>query len=323
METLLLDLRNVTKTFKVGGGLAKRNFIKAVDNVSFSMNGTKPIVTALVGESGSGKSTIAKIILGILEPTSGKVQYKGKDVGIWLKTDRITYLREVQMIFQDPYSIYNPFHRVDRILDIIIKKFGLASSKTEANNLKNESLREVGLRPEDIFRRYPHQISGGERQRLMLARISLIKPKLVIADEPVSMIDASLRSLFLDNLSLFKEKLGTSYLFITHDLNIANYISDEIMILCRGSIVETGETRSIIREPLHPYTKILVDAMPNPDPKKRWKEKQKNETIDLRIMGVEVGCVFSSRCPDATKRCKRETPTLIEVKPGRKIACFS
>jgi len=325
MNEFLLELKNVTKIFKVGGGLGlfSKEVIKAVDSISFSIPSDKPSIVALVGESGSGKTTIARIILGLLEPTSGEVLYRGRSVSNWLKEDKLKYYKEVQAVFQDPYSIYNPFYRIDRVLELVIKKFNLASSQEEARDLMIKAMKDLGLRPEDLLGRYPHQLSGGERQRFMLARILLIKPRLIVADEPVSMLDASLRAIFLDQLASLKDKLGASCLYITHDLNIASYIADRIIVLCHGKIVEDGSKEEVIRNPLHPYTKTLIDSIPIPDPRRRWKEPVDLTTLEsFKKLKAEKGCIFSSRCPYAKEICKARMPTLTEVKPGRKVACF-
>ena len=325
MENPLLELRNITKEFSIGGGLGlgEKKSIKAVDNVSFGVSREKPTILALVGESGSGKTTISRIILGLLQPTSGEILYEGRDVRNWIKKDRKAYRRNVQVIFQDPYGIYNPFYRVDRVLFKSVKKFGLASSSEEANNMVVESMRAMGMRPEDLLGRYPHQLSGGERQRLMLVRILLIKPKLVIADEPVSMIDVSLRSIFLNNLHDLRSRLKMSTIYITHDLNIAHYISDEIMVLCYGRIVETGETKSVVKNPLHPYTQGLVSAIPIPDPRKRWKDTIEIEEVTFKKLQTQRHrCIYSHRCPHVMPVCKELIPPLMEVEPRRRAACF-
>jgi peptide/nickel transport system ATP-binding protein len=314
----------VTKEFVIGGGLglgAKKR-IRAVDNVSFTISGEKPTITALVGESGSGKSTIARMIMGLLEPTSGEILYDGKSIRFWLKKDRKNYRRNVQMIFQDPYSIYNPFYRVERVLFMTVKKFGLASSKDEARKMVIESMRAMGLRPKDLLGRYPHQLSGGERQRLMLVRILLLKPKLTVADEPVSMIDVSLRSIFLNNLRDLKDRINMSCLYITHDLNIAHYICDDMMVLCHGRIVETGNTAVVVEDPLHPYTQNLVSAIPIPNPKERWKDTANIEQAAFKELWAERGCIYSHRCPYVMPLCKEVIPPLIEVESGRRAACF-
>ncbi len=325
METPLLELRNVTKDFGIGGGLGlgEKKSVKAVDNVSFAISGDNPTILALVGESGSGKTTIARIVLGLLEPTSGEILYEGRDVRHWIKKDRKAYRRNVQVIFQDPYGIYNPFYRVDRVLYKAVKKFGLASSSKEADNMVVESMRTMGLRPEDLLGRYPHQLSGGERQRLMLVRILLINPKLVVADEPVSMIDVSLRSIFLNNLQDLRSRLKMSTLYITHDLNIAHYISDEMMVLCYGRIVEAGKTKSVVKDPLHPYTQGLVSAIPIPDPRKRWKDTVEIEEVTFKeLLAQRQRCIYSHRCPHVMPICEEKIPSLLEVKPGRRAACF-
>jgi len=324
MEQSLLELRDVTKDYTIGGGLGLREkkTIRAVDNISFTISGEKPTISALVGQSGSGKSTTARIILGLIEPTSGEVLYQSRDVRRWIRKDRMAYRRNVQVIFQDPYSIYNPFYRVERVLFKAVKKFGLASSGNEDQEMVVESMRALGLRPEDLLGRYPHQISGGERQRLMLVRILLIKPKLVIADEPVSMIDVSLRSIFLNNLQDLKNRIKMSCIYITHDLNIAHYVSDDIMVMCYGRIVETGETRSVVKDPLHPYTQNLISAIPIPDPTKRWKDTVEIEGVTFEELRAEHGCIYSHRCPDVMPVCKKEIPLLAEITPGRKVACF-
>lgn len=325
MNQPLLEFKNVTKIFRIGGGLGfiSRRSIKAIDAVSFSIPSDKPTVTALVGESGSGKSTIARITLGLLEPTSGEVTYKGRPVGEWLKKSKIDYYREVQPIFQDPYGTYNPFYRVERVLELTARKFKIAPNKESARELIIAAMKDIGLRPEDIMGRYPHQLSGGERQRLMLVRILMVKPRLIVADEPVSMIDVSLRAMFLNHLTAFKNQFGISSIYITHDLNTASYVADRIMILCHGRIVEEGRKEEVIREPCHPYTKLLMDSMPAPNPRMRWKEKTDLTTIEsFKKLKVEKGCIYFARCPYATEKCRDEVPPLLEVRPGRKVACF-
>jgi len=325
MNEPLLELKNVTKVFTIGGGLGlfSRRMIKALDSVSFMIPSDKAVITALVGESGSGKTTIARIILGLLEPSSGYVFYRGRTVSDWLKKNRIEYLKEVQPIFQDPYSAYNPFYRVEHALKMVVKKFKLASSKSEMQEKIVSAMKEIGLRPEELLGRYPHQLSGGERQRLMLTRILLMKPKLIVADEPVSMIDVSLRAVFLNQLISFKDKLGSSCLYITHDINIASYIADNILVLCHGRVVEEAPKDALIEDALHPYTKLLMSSIAIPDPKKRWKEKTELASLEsFDKLKVREGCIFSTRCPYVKKICTEKEPPLLQIEPKRRVACF-
>jgi len=319
----LLEFKNVTKEFKMGGGLGLiSRKIKAINSISFEIPSDKPIITSIVGESGSGKSTIAKLALGLLSPTSGEILYKGEKMEVWFKKKRKEFLREVQPIFQDPYSVYNPFYRIDRVLEIAVKKFKLASNKIEARKLIHKCMRDIGLRS-DLLGRYPYQLSGGERQRFLLARILLIKPKLIIADEPISMIDVSLKAIFLDHIKRFRDEYGTSCIYVTHDLNTANYIADNILVLCNGKIVEEGPANELIENPLHPYTKLLVDSIAIPDPECRWRDKL-DLTIggSLRKLRTENCCVFSAKCPYVSEVCRQKISPTINVKPGRKVSCF-
>ena len=318
----LLELKSVTKIFKIGGAFSRRS-IKALDSISFDMPLDKPLIMGLVGESGSGKTTLARIILGLSEPTSGEIRYKDMDILYWLRKKRLEYYKEVQPIFQDPYSIYNPFYKIDRNLTLVAKKFKLSSDMKKAYELISKSLEDVGLRPKDILGRYPHQLSGGERQRIMLARILLIKPKLIVADEPISMIDVSLKAMFLNYLILFKEKYGISCLFITHDLNTASYIADKILVLCHGKLVEKGPTKNLIANPLHPYTKLLIDSILIPNPGVEHKKEIDLSSLEsFKKIKVEKGCVFSARCPYVTDRCKNSSPEPLDVGSERMVACF-
>lgn len=319
----LLELRNVVKIFtRASFELARERVVYALNDVSFSMD-MEPKVLALVGESGSGKTTICKLILGLEEPTSGEVLYKGIPVSTWLKNDVKGYRKEVQIIFQDPFETFNPFYRVDRILWTVIQKFNLAKDTNEAKEKIEESLEAVGLRPKEILGRYPHQLSGGERQRFMLARVYLLRPKLLVADEPVSMLDASLRAVFLDHIKAFKNS-GISCLYITHDLNTAYYISDYIMIIYAGKILEIGSVEEVVRNPLHPYTKVLISSIPIPDPTKKWTEKVRIDITQLqKVAGREMvkGCVFYNRCDYAMDICRDSMPPMKNVE-DHQVACY-
>jgi len=322
-DDYLLVLDSVTKSYTIGGFYSKRT-IKAIENISFKLP-YKPLVTAIIGESGSGKTTIAKIILGLVKPDYGKVLCMGKDIYKVLKEDPIWYRKEVQAIFQDPYEVYNPFYRVDRVLKIVIKKFNLAHSEHESKELIDNALKTIGLRPQDILGRYPHQLSGGERQRLMLARILLIKPKLIVADEPVSMIDVSLKAIFLDQLKFLKEMYGISCIYITHDLITANYVADNAIVLNYGRIMETGTMDAIINKPLHPYTSMLYNSILIPDPKARKMARDKIESktsVIAQELRPRMGCVYQKRCPKAMDKCFNMQPDLIEVEKDHYVACW-
>jgi peptide/nickel transport system ATP-binding protein len=319
----LLELNGITKIFtRASFEFTKERVVYALNDVSFSMD-IEPKVLALVGESGSGKTTICKLILGLERPTSGEIKYKGTPLSKWLRENLKEYRREVQIIFQDPFETFNPFYRVDRILWTVIQKFNLAKDNNEAKGKIEESLEAVGLRPQEILGRYPHQLSGGERQRFMLARVYILRPKLLVADEPVSMLDASLRAVFLDHLKEFK-KNGISCLYITHDLNTAYYISDYIIIIYAGKILEKGTGEGVIRNPLHPYTKMLINSIPIPDPTKRWKDKVNIDITQLqKASGREdvKGCVFYNRCDYAMGKCKDNVPPMKKVE-NQEVSCF-
>jgi peptide/nickel transport system ATP-binding protein len=268
-----IELVDVSQVFRgaafrqVGGELI------AVDRVSFKLTADPPHITSLVGESGSGKSTIARIILGLQKPTSGTVTYYGKDIYRLSGDDFKRYRRDVQAVFQDPYGIFNPFYRIDRVFWTAIKKFKLAKSKGDGLDVIKEALEAVGLRPNDVLGRYPHQISGGQRQRVMLARAYMLHPSFIIADEPVSMLDAAVRVLFLNVLMDFKQKYGMTTLFITHDLSTAYYVGGEALVISKGKIVETGSVDDVLVHPKHPYTQMLLASLPAPDPEARWQNK--------------------------------------------------
>jgi len=319
----LLELKNIVKTFtRAAFDFTREKVVYALNDVSFDMD-VEPKILALVGESGSGKTTICKLILGLEEPTSGEIRYKGIPVSDWIKKNQKEYRKEVQIIFQDPFETFNPFYRVDRILWTVIEKFNLAKNDNEARSKIEESLEAVGLRPKEILGRYPHQLSGGERQRFMLARVYILRPKLLVADEPVSMLDASLRAVFLDHLKDFK-KTGISCLYITHDLNTAYYISDYIMIIYAGKILERGSIEGVIKNPLHPYTRMLISSIPVPDPTKRWTDRVRIDITQLqRVSGRETikGCVFYNRCDYAMDTCKGSFPPMKMVE-GHEVSCF-
>jgi oligopeptide/dipeptide ABC transporter ATP-binding protein len=319
--TPLLEMRNVTKIFS--SGVINTTQTVALDNLSFSLSDNTPSVTSVVGESGSGKTTLVRLLLGLTHPTSGEVLYRGKNIRQLERAERRRFLREVQTIFQDPFEVYNPFYKVDHVLEMPIANFGLAKSKAERRKLIEESLSAVGLRPEETLGRYPHQLSGGQRQRIMVARALMLRPRLIIADEPVSMVDASLRATILESLLVLNRDFGISLIYITHDLTTAYQVSEDVIVLYRGAVAEAGTSDLVVRNPEHPYTRLLVGSIPLPDPDIVWQGE--------RVLGTPVGgltptgpsfCRFHNRCPYAMPECVEHDPPLFVTAPRRATACY-
>ncbi len=226
--TALLEADSVAVTF---GGSFGKPLKRAVDDISLDVGGPEPKITAVVGESGSGKTTLTRLLLGFLRPTSGSVRYKGRELAAMTAEEHTAFRREVQAIFQDPFDVYNPFYKVDRVLLKPLRNFGIATSRAEAYARIEQALSTVGLRPRETLGRYPHQLSGGQRQRVMIARALLLQPKIILADEPVSMVDASLRATILESLYRLRTDLGISLIYVTHDLTTAYQISDDVVVL--------------------------------------------------------------------------------------------
>jgi len=253
----LLEVEKLTKIYIVG--LLRKKEILAVNGISFKVGDGEFV--SLVGESGSGKTTTARMILRLLKPTSGSIRFQGRDVWSLRRIEELKwYWRQVHGIFQDPFASYNPLYRIDRALNQVFNLIG--DTGADRRSLIKDALREVGLRPEEVLGRYPHELSGGQRQRVMVARCYLLKPKLILADEPVSMIDASTRAGVLNLFSRLRDEYGTSVIFITHDLGLAYYVSDRILIMYRGEIVEEGPPEEVMENPRHPYTKRLREDVP-------------------------------------------------------------
>src|SRR5712671_362952 len=242
--TTLLEVQHVTKIFS--SGLLDRHSTIALEDFSLAIDSERPSITAVVGESGSGKTTLARLLLGLVAPTRGEVLYQGQDLQNMARAAWRTFRRDVQVIFQDPYEVYNPFYRVDHVLTTPVSKFKLASSKAAAHALIAEVLQAVGLRPEETLGRFPHQLSGGQRQRVMVARALLIRPRVIIADEPVSMVDASLRATILTSLRELHDKFGISLIYITHDLTTAYQVSHNVIVLYRGLVAEAGDVEKVV-----------------------------------------------------------------------------
>jgi peptide/nickel transport system ATP-binding protein len=321
--TALMEAQNVTRIF--GGGVLTKGHTVAVDGVSVTINEEKPSITAIAGESGSGKTTLARLLLGMIQPTSGSILFRGRSLTSMDGRARQDFRRQVQAIFQDPYEAYNPVYKVDQVLTTPMRKFGLAHSREEAHQRIEESLRMAGLRSEETLGRYPHQLSGGQRQRIMVARALLLNPRVILADEPVSMVDASLRATILESLVKLKRELGISLIYITHDLTTAYQVSQNIYVLYRGSVAEVGSVNKVIKNPQHPYTRLLVSSIPLPDPDQHWGgEKEidaKASPSNAPLAGVQ-GCKFLSRCPFAMAECRQAPPPLYLTDDNRAVACY-
>ena len=317
-EDVTLDARGVTKIF--GGGILRRKTTVAVDNVSLTIPRENPGIIAVAGESGSGKTTLARLLLGIIPPTSGTIHFNGMDVASLSRGERRDFRREVQPIMQDPFEVYNPFYKVDHVLMTPVTNFKLATNKREARDMVVEALDTVGLRHQETLGRFPHQLSGGQRQRIMVARALLLKPRIIVADEPVSMVDASLRATILGNVNLLNKELGIAVIYITHDLTTAFQISDNIVIMYQGSVVEAGSVEDVIQRPKHPYTQLLVESIPRPDPRERWGSEMASQETGRDVS--ESGCRFAPRCPHAMEECWDNMPPLYKTDAHRGSRCF-
>ncbi|RLI88792.1 MAG: peptide ABC transporter substrate-binding protein [Candidatus Altiarchaeales archaeon] len=326
MVESLLQVENLKVWFPARTGIlaalrGERRYVKAVDGVSFDIK--KKEVVCLVGESGSGKTTVARAILRLIEPTDGRVLFEGRDILSFSKRELREWRKEAQIIFQDPYESLDPRMSIYDILAEPLRVNKVVGNSEEEYERITRALEDVRLvPPEDFMVRFPHELSGGQRQRVAIARALILMPKFVVADEPVSMLDASIRIQILSLMEELRQKYGLTYLFITHDLAQARYTGDRIVVMYLGRVMEIGPTEDVIQKPLHPYTKVLLSHVPVPDPivaRSRQKIEVPGETpspIDL-----PPGCRFWPRCPFVTERCKEVEPDLKEVGPGRFVAC--
>ncbi|WP_062354817.1 ABC transporter ATP-binding protein [Bacillus kwashiorkori] len=315
----LLEVRNLKTYYPIKGGFFRRTIgqVKAVDDISFEIK--KGETLGLVGESGCGKSTAGRTILRLLNATSGQIIFDGKDITNVRGKELRQARKDFQMVFQDPYASLNPMQMIGDVISEPFKNFGYKNKKEIKEEVMN-LLNRVGL-PEDAYYKYAHEFSGGQRQRIGIARALALKPKLIVADEPVSALDVSVQSQVLNLLKELQSDFDLTYLFIAHNLSVVKHMSDRIGVMYLGNLVELADKNAIYDEPLHPYTQALISAIPEPDPKR--KRERIVLTGDLPSpANPPTGCPFHTRCPVAKPECSEVKPTFKEVKPGHKVACL-
>ncbi|MBE8539721.1 oligopeptide/dipeptide ABC transporter ATP-binding protein [Geoglobus acetivorans] len=328
-QNVELKVEGLKKYFPVKRGIKsvlKREpprFVRAVDGISFEIR--KQQIFALVGESGCGKTTTGKLIMKLIEPTEGRIFLRGKDVShLKSKDEVLKYRKTVQMIYQDPFSSINPRFRVYDVLEEPLIIHGVGDSRSEREELIHRALELVRLTPPDEFvSRFPHMLSGGQRQRVAIARAIILNPEFVVADEPVSMLDVSIRAEILELMRKLRNDLGLTYLYITHDLSTARYFSDWIGVMYLGRIIEMGEVDRVIDNPLHPYTKALLEAVPEPDPERKDIIKMlpiKGEVPSA--INIPPGCRFHPRCIHAKEGlCNVKHPETVEFERNHYVEC--
>ena len=311
---VLVQADHLCKYFKLGGG----RMLHAVEDVNLEIHRGETL--GLVGESGCGTSTLGRTLMGIYKPTKGKLVYGGKEIDLTNKKERFAFAKKAQIIFQDPYASLDPRMTVGSIIAEGMEIHGMYDEKKRQERVA-ELLDIVGLNREHA-NRFPHEFSGGQRQRIGIARALAIEPEFIVCDEPISALDVSIQAQVINLLHELQEKMGLTYLFIAHDLNIVKYISDRIAVMYLGSVVELATSDELYANTLHPYSKALLSAVPIPDP---HKEAQKHrQIIDGDVpspINKPKGCAFSSRCPQACDKCRQSAPELREIRPGHFVAC--
>ncbi len=323
MPSPLLQIRDATKIYYSGGFLGDKKSVVALDNFNMTIDESPATITTIAGESGSGKTTLANLVLGFIKLTSGKIIFEGEDITDMSDEQLKEYRRNVQAVFQDPFGVYNPFYRIDHIFDLVNKHFSLSDNQSEYRGMVEAGLNVVGLYGEDVLRKYPHQLSGGQRQRIMMARAYMIKPRLIVADEPVSMVDASLRASILDAMLRLRDDHNISFLYITHDLSTAYQIGDQIYMLYQGTTAERGAAMDVIDAPQHPYVQLLIDSVPVPDPTDKWDVDISLPSEEEMRTAASKGCRYYPRCPHRMDKCLVVQPPLFKMeKPKHEAACY-
>src|SRR5579872_3590096 len=320
MAEPILEVKNLKKYFPIKKGIFSKvvGHVKAVDDVSFTINRGETL--GLVGESGCGKTTTGRAILRLIEPTAGSVKFEGKEVTTMGRDELRTMRRQMQIIFQDPYSSLNPRITVGGMLSEIIRFHGLSKTDAEIKDRVDELLNIVGLSPLHA-RRYPHEFSGGQRQRIGIARALSVEPKFIVCDEPVSALDVSIQSQVINLLEELQQKLQLTYLFIAHDLSVVEHISNRVCVMYLGKVAEISDYRSIYTSPKHPYTEALLSAVPIPDPDKKRQRIILGGDVPSPA-NVPSGCYFHPRCPKVMPECKDIAPLLSDVGAGHYVSCI-
>ena len=314
MSEILLEAKGLVKEFPVKG---RHKAVHAVSGVDITLFRGESL--ALVGESGCGKSTLGRLLIRLLPATAGKVYYKGTDITDLDGQDFVSYRRQMQMVFQDPYASLNPRMKVRNIIAEPLVTYRVCPTAEATTQRVLELMAEVGVQREFLYR-YPHQFSGGQRQRIGIARAVALRPELIVCDEPVSALDVSVQSQVLNLLKDLQKELGLTYLFISHDLSVVKFISDRVAVMFLGKLCEVGRTSELFARPLHPYTRFLLDAIPKADPHLREEEKRLLTGEIPSPVDPPSGCRFHTRCPYATERCAAEEPVMRRI-GGRCVAC--
>ena len=312
-KQILLEAENLVKEFP-----ARRGKVHAVSDVSLCIYRGETL--ALVGESGCGKSTLGRMLLRLIEPTSGRLRYDGQNL-LALKPKKMREMRRrMQIIFQDPYASLNPRMSIGRIIEEPLLTHKIGENRQERQSIVHSLMDKVGIRPE-FYSRYPHQFSGGQRQRVGIARALALNPELIVCDEPVSALDVSIQAQILNLLRDLQKELGLTYLFISHDLGVVRYISDRVCVMFLGRLCEIGGTKELYQSPIHPYTRFLMESVPKPDPTLRREEREILTGDIPSPIDPPSGCRFHTRCPYAKEICSKEAPPMREFGNGRYAAC--
>jgi oligopeptide/dipeptide ABC transporter ATP-binding protein len=318
MEQKIMEVKGLTKYFDVSVGLlGKKGYVHAVDDVSFDLYKSETL--GIVGESGSGKSTLGRVVLKLLNPTSGEIIYSGKNTAKLKEKEFRPVRKELQMVFQDPYASLNPRFKIGNIILEPMLANGVVKTPAEGKKKVKELLELVGLQPE-TYERYPHEFSGGQRQRVSIARALALEPKILVCDEAVSALDVSVQAQILNLFNQLKKRLDLTYLFISHDLSVIKYISDRIMVMYLGEIMEMAPSEQLFKKTYHPYTEALVSAIPEPSAKAK-KNRILLEGDIPSPLNPPKGCRFNTRCFKSLEICKEKHPEMVEVEKGHFVRC--